>query len=152
MEPLKVPKRRVVVDVTFANGESRRVAVFLSEGSSAHGGAERVADLFNGDAEFIPALEMQGDSMTFVARASIAVVRSDEPLWDRDEVNLPVEHEVDVLLGSGESLHGLLSYVLPPERSRVVDYLNEPAPFFALLENGRAALVNKRHVRRVVLR
>jgi hypothetical protein len=34
----------------------------------------------------------------------------------------------------------------------VVDYLNEPAPFFALLENGRAALVNKRHVRRVVLR
>jgi hypothetical protein len=152
MEPLKVPKRRVVIDVAFADGESRRVAVFLSELASAHGGQERVADLFNGAQEFIPAAEIEGAAMSFLARDAIAVVRSDEPLWDRDEVNLPDEHEVEVLLGNGQSVRGLLSYVLPPERCRVVDYLNEEAPFFALLEDGRTALVNKRHVRRVVLR
>jgi hypothetical protein len=67
-------------------------------------------------------------------------------------VNLPDEHEIEVLLESGQSLRGLISYVLPPERCRVVDYLNEAAPFFALLEGGGTALVNKRHVRRVVLR
>jgi hypothetical protein len=152
MDPLKVPKRRVVIDVAFADGESRRVAVFLSELASAHGGEERVADLFNGQQEFIPAAEVEGGAMTFLARQSIAVVRSDEPLWERDEVNLPDEHDVEVVLSGGRSLRGLLSYVLPPERCRVVDYLNEAAPFFALLEDGRTALVNKRHVRRVVLR
>jgi hypothetical protein len=152
MEPLRVPKRRVVIDVAFADGESHRVAVFLAELASAHGGQERVADLFNGGQEFIPAVEVEGGAMTFLVRQSIAVVRSDEPLWERDEVNLPDEHEVEVLLESGQSVRGLLSYVLPPERCRVVDYLNEAAPFFALLEDGRTALVNKRHVRRVVLR
>jgi hypothetical protein len=152
MEPLRVPKRRVVIDVSFADGESHRVAVFLAETASAHRGQERIADLFNGEQEFIPAAEIEGGAMSFLTRGAIAVVRSDEPDWDRDELNLPVEHEVEVLLDSGQSLRGLLSYVLPAERCRVVDYLNEAAPFFALVEDGRTALVNKRHVRRVVLR
>jgi hypothetical protein len=152
MDPLRVPKRRIVIDVSFADGESHRVAVFLAERASTHDGPERIADLFNAEQEFIPAVEIEGGAMTFLSRAAIAVVRSDEPDWDRDEINLPVEHEVEVLLDSRQSLRGLLSYVLPPERCRVVDYLNEAAPFFALIEDGRAALVNKRHVRRVVLR
>jgi hypothetical protein len=152
MEPLRVPKRRVVIEVSFADGESHRVAVFLAEMASTHGGQERIADLFNAQQEFIPAVEIEGGAMTFLSRAAIAVVRTDEPDWDRDELNLPVEHEVEVLLDSGQSLRGLLSYVLPPGRCRVIDYLNEAAPFFSLLDEGRTALVNKRHVRRVVLR
>ena len=32
-----------------------------------------VSDLFNGDAEFIPAVEAEGSAITFLARASIAV-------------------------------------------------------------------------------
>ena len=47
---------------------------------------------------------------------------------------------------------GLISYVLPVENCRVVDYLNDPAPFLALVEGERVALVNKRHVQRVTLR
>ena len=45
MEPLRVPKRRAEIDVTFADGSARKVAVFLSEQASRHGGKERVRDL-----------------------------------------------------------------------------------------------------------
>ena len=54
-------------------------------------------------------------------------------------------------LGDGTVLTGLVSFVRPPGRSRLVDFLNEAPPFFTLLEPASVALVNKRHVSRVVL-
>ena len=42
--------------------------------------------------------------------------------------------------------------LLPNESCRLVDYLNDPAPFLALVEGERVALVNKRYVLRVALR
>ena len=137
--------------MTGPDGEMRRFAVFLAE-HTTHGGEERVCDLLNGPREFLPAVDCKTDAMTFLARSTIAVARVEGPLWDVDELNLPLEHEVEVVLASGQVLTGLISYVLPHENSRVVDYLNDPAPFFALVEGERVALVNKRHVQRVTLR
>jgi hypothetical protein len=151
VERLRIPKHRGEVEVTSPDGETRRFAVFLAECTS-HGGPERVADLLNGPREFLPAIDCKTDAMTFLARSSIAVARVDGPLWDVDELNLPIEHEVEVVLSNGQVLSGLISYVLPHENCRVVDYLNEPAPFLALVEGQRIALVNKRYVQRVALR
>lgn len=151
MDRLRIPKHRGDVEVTGPDGETRRFAVFLAERTS-HGAPERVADLLNGPREFLPAIDCKTDAMTFLARSSIVVARVDGPLWDVDELNLPIEHEVEVVLSSGQVLSGLISYVLPHENCRVVDYLNEPAPFLALVEGQRIALVNKRHVLRVAIR
>ncbi|MFL5290322.1 MAG: hypothetical protein ACJ79U_02280 [Myxococcales bacterium] len=151
MEPLRVPKRRAEIDVTFADGSARKVAVFLSEQASRHGGEERVRDLLESPAGFLPGIDREGDKVALVAKDSIAVVRTDEPPWDRDEVNLPVEHEVEVWLRGGGRLRGLLSYVLPPQASRPIDYLNGSSRFFTLIEDGRVALVHKTHVLEVVL-
>ena len=49
------------------------------------------------------------------------------------------------------ALRGLVSYLRPPDRSRLVEFLNEPEPFFRLLEGASLVLVNKRHVVRVTL-
>jgi hypothetical protein len=151
MDRLRIPKRRGEVEVTGPDGEVRLFAVFLAE-QSAHGGPERVSDLLNGPREFLPAVDCKTEAITFLARSSIAVARVPGPLWDVDELNLPIEHEVEVVLAGGKALTGLISYVLPVENCRVVDYLNEPAPFFAVVEGDRVALVNKRYVQRVALR
>jgi hypothetical protein len=58
---------------------------------------------------------------------------------------------VEVLLGDGAVLRGLVSYLRPPDHARLVDFLNDPAPFFRLIEERGVALVNKRHVSCVVL-
>ena len=70
---------------------------------------------------------------------------------DADTLTLPTEHEVEVLLGSGLRLRGLVSFLRPPDHSRLVDFLNEADPFFRLIEERAIALVNKRHVSRVAL-
>jgi hypothetical protein len=152
MDPLRIPKRRSEIEVTFADGSVRKVAVFLAEQASRHGGEERVRDLLESSADFVPGIDREGDNVAFFAKESIAVVRTDEPPWERDEVNLPVEHEVEVWLRGGTVLRGFLSYVLPADSSRPIDYLNGSSRFFTLIEEGRVALVHKTHVLEVVLR
>jgi hypothetical protein len=153
MSDLRVPKRRVAAEVVLPGGEVRRISLFLAEAASSHAGPERPSDLLNGGAEFVPALDEEGGAMTFLNRAGLAVVRVDPALEveDADALTLPTEHEVEVRLGTGETLRGLVSYLRPPDHSRLVDFLNEAPPFFRLLEERAIALVNKRHVSRVAL-
>lgn len=153
MDELRVPKRRVPAEVLLPAGAARRIALFLSSAASHHSGPERPSDLLNGGDDFIPAFDEEAQVMSFLHRAALAAVRTDGELElaDDDALSLPTEHEVEVLLGSGQLLRGLVSYVRPPDRSRLVDFLNEPEPFFRLVEGAATVLVNKRHVARVVL-
>lgn len=153
MEALRVPKRRVAAEVLLPGGTVRRIHLFLSEAASLHAGPERPSDLVNGREDFLPAFDDEAETMTFLNRGGLAVVRVDRALEvdEADSLTLPTEHEVEVLLDGGYTLRGLVSYLRPPEHSRLVDFLNEPTPFFRLLEEGAVALVNKRHVSRVEL-
>jgi hypothetical protein len=151
VKELRVPKNRVEVEVVLPGGTRRRVAVFLAEFAPNHRGAERLSDLLNGTEDFFPALDAARDEMTFLNRTGIAVARI-AYAHERDvtgEFTLPTEYEVQIDLVDGTELQGLVSFVLPPERSRLIDFLNDAPPFFALLEDERVALVNKRHVARV---
>lgn len=153
MQDLRVPKRRVAAEVVLPDAESRRIFLFLAEAASCHAGPERPSDLLNGGDDFVPALDEASGGMTFLNRAGIALVRVDRTLEidDADAVTLPTEHEVEVLLGSGAQLRGFVSYSRPVDHSRLIDFLNEPSPFFRLVEERAIALVNKRHVSRVAL-
>lgn len=152
MEELRVPKRRVGIEVGLSGDKRRNVVVFLSEFASNHLGPERVSDLLNGEAEFIPALDPSRNAMTFNNRAGllwVAVDVQEEPASSESHT-IPTEHEVELTLSDGSTLSGLVSYVLPPDRARVVDFLNEAPQFFRVLQGDRVTLVNKRHVAQVV--
>ena len=152
MDDLRVPKRRVGAAVLLPGGASRRVALFLADAASGHAGPERPSDLLNGGDDFVPALDVDAGTMTFLNRCALAVVRVERALEADDaEATIPTEHEVEVLLADGTVLRGLVSYLLPTDHARLVDYLNAPSPFFRLLEAGAVALVHKRHVARVAL-
>jgi hypothetical protein len=153
MEDLRVPKRRVAAEAILAGGGGRRITLFLAEAASHHTGPERPADLLNGGDDFVPAFDEEAGAMTFLNRTGVAAVRvpGREAEDDGAELTLPTEHAVEVVLLSGAALRGLVSYLRPPDRSRLVDFLNEPEPFFRLIEDHAVVLVNKRHVARVVL-
>jgi hypothetical protein len=153
MEDLRVPKRRVAAEAILAGGAVRRFTLFLADAASHHAGPERPGDLLNGGGDFVPAFDEEARAMTFLNRAGVAAVRlpGRESEDAAEDLTLPTEHPVEVVLQSGATLRGLVSYVRPPERSRLVDFLNEPDPFFHLHEDGSFVLVNKRHVVRVVL-
>ncbi len=151
MDDLRVPKRRVSAEVLLPGGAGRRITLFLAEAAPAHAGPERPSDILNAGDGFVPAWDEDARAITFLNVGGLAVVRVDRDLEQTaaDALTLPTEHEVEVLLESGGTLRGLVSYLRPPDRSRLVDYLNEPAPFVPLLEERAIALVNKRHVARV---
>ena len=153
MEELRVPKRRVSVEVGLAGGGTRRVAVFLAEFASNHSGAERLSDLLNGGGDFIPAFDEEAGVMSFVNRAGVAFARASRAVEAEatDDITIPTEQPVEITLADGRTLRGLVSYVLPPERSRLVDFLNEGPPFFALLEEDAVVLVNRRLASRVAV-
>jgi hypothetical protein len=152
MEDLRVPKRRIHVEIVQPGGAVRRVVVFLAEAAVSHGGPERLSDVLNGREEFVPAHDEEAGVMTFLNRRSVALARvardaEEEPC---EEVTIPAEHEVEITLLDGSRLRGLVSYVRPGN-ARLVDYLNETLPFFRLLEQDTTALVSRHHVARVAL-
>jgi hypothetical protein len=148
MEELRVPKRRTPVEIQLPGGAVHRVAVFLGDFAHDHAGPECLSDLLNGPGEFVPAYDLDSDTMTFLNRAGIAVARLPgyfEP-ESSEQHTLPTEHDVEIILNDGAKLRGLVSYVLPPERCRLIDFLNDAPLFFRLLEQSTVSLVNRRHV------
>lgn len=147
-QTFSIPKRRIDAQFVLVGGDSRQVAVFLAEAAPGHLGRERLSDLLNGEAQFIPALDKGADAMTFVRCENLAVARvaTEVESDPEDQITIPTEHEVEIQLVHGEKLHGLITYVLPDSHSRLTDYLNSSPMFFPLFEQDRVALVNKRHV------
>ena len=153
MSDLKVPKRRVAIAATLVGGLRRDVTVFLAEAAPGHEGGERLSDLLNGPSDFIPALEAEAGAMTFLNRAALVMAEAgaDAERTGADEVTIPTEHGVEVTLADGRALRGHVSYVRPPDRARLADFLNEGTLFLALHGDAGVRLVHKRHVTRVVL-
>jgi hypothetical protein len=151
MEELRVPKRRVPVEFTLPGGATRLVTVFLAEFAHEHNGAERVLDLLSGEKQFIPAIDQQTDSPVFLNYRGIVTARVAKAI-DADESEMhtiPTEHEVEVSLADGRVVSGLASYIRPPDRSRLADYLNEPSPFLQLIDKDDFVLVNKQFIAHV---
>jgi hypothetical protein len=149
-DELKVPKRRAPVELVLPYGNgSRQVMVFLAEFAGSHAGHERLSDLLNGPNEFLPAVDLTTDTMSFVGRAGIAAARCGKEWESNYGLGEVEEHEVQITLADGTALRGIVQFELPPDRSRLLDYLNDAQPFVRLDEGEKVALVNKRHIARV---
>lgn len=157
MTDLRVPKRRVPVQVFFTTGSPPlSVHLFLAEYASQHAGAERVEDLLNGPQAFLPAFDVVANATTLLNRDAVVVARMTrevtDDLPDFDTV-APAEHvqSVEVVLRDGNRLLGRVRYVRPEGQDRLSDVLNEPDPFLAVETDDSLAFVRKKHVARVVL-
>jgi len=148
-DELRVPKRRAQVEVLLPGGAARQVTVFLAEFAGGHAGHERLSDLLNAAGEFVPAVDVATDAMTFINRQSVAAARVAREWEIGDDLAGGEEHEVEIALSDGTSLRGTVHFVLPPERSRLLDFLNDAQPFVRLAQEDKVTLVNKRHIARV---
>lgn len=149
MNELRIPKHPVPVRIR-AGGTTHRVSLFLGEAAATHAGPQRLVDLLGEPGDFLPAGEEDGP-ISFFRRDAISVVECDREVPDDPALDSPHARRVavKVLLADGTGLAGIVRFVLPPERSRLVDFLDLAPTFFRIeLERG-VAYVNKRHVVRV---
>jgi hypothetical protein len=146
MDELRIPKHQIPAEVTLEGGAPRKVVFYLADFAQSHAGGERLSDLLNGPAEFLPARNEAGDVVLLSRSAIVAVSTeaSDEAAetaaWEQ-----VYRHEVEVRLKGGQSMRGAAEYSLEPEHSRILDYLCQPQPFFTLRQGTRLLLVSKRH-------
>jgi hypothetical protein len=148
VDELRIPKRAVKVDLTRADGARLEAEVSLAEFASSHVGGERLSEMLN-TGPFLPARDVSKGQVSFIACHSVAVARVAREVEDDDDAaahTIPTEHEVKVTLLGGQSLTGLLTYVLPPERARLIDYLNSCPTFIPLVEADHLALINRHHI------
>lgn len=148
MNSFRVPKKRQEAELTLVGGASHRVAVFLAEQARGHGGTETLKDLLNETGEFIPVECLATGRTLIFRRAAIAMAKTPIERQPDDPVSftLPTEHEVELELHLGIRLTGLLSYVAPPGRSRLIDFLEDSPQFFPVTDDETTYLVNKGHV------
>lgn len=150
MSEFRVPKRQVEVELSVVGVGKMRLSLFLSEFASHHEGSELVSDLFNGDSEFIAGKDVASGRAVVIRRGAALLVRVPREFERNAEGDY--EREVTLTLEDGQSVSGVMSYVMPPESSRPVDYLNDGAPLFFPVRTGdEVALVNKSRVSRVEL-
>jgi hypothetical protein len=157
-ERYRVPKYKTQVEIRYAEGQVRRVGLFLAEFSDHRLGPERADDVLNGERDFL-AIESESGEIGFVRRHAIALVTlgkeedADELLGAFDPIAADLDTQVSlcITLRDGTELTGQTRYQQPEAHSRLVDFLNAAPAFIPLRHDGRLSLVNKQHISSVML-
>jgi hypothetical protein len=145
-EPARVSTRVV----TFG-GATREVDVFLGPALHRHHEPETLGERLNAQGlQFLPVA--MGDKVELLQIDYIADVQLEgvAPEVERLESIGAARKPVTVHLATGSALRGDLLCVMPKERPRLSDALNDPSnQFLLVIEPGRSHYVNRKAVVRV---
>lgn len=141
---------RLPVTVVPVFGGAFEAVFFLRPAGAQGRRLETLADrLEEPGIGFLP-VELDG-TVEFLQLASIAYVEHEGPLPEMarlDDMGAWRE-SVEITLGDGHALSGDLVYLLPPERRRVSDLLNDRGRFVLLVDDTHARYVNRSAIERV---
>jgi hypothetical protein len=139
----KVPVTRTPICIDLAGGEGRKGHVFLQLATESRR-PQSVLDLLNDSAHFL-ALE-EDERLVLLHKGIIRWVEAEDDLLPPDEGISPERQPVRLEFASGLEMRGEALIAAPPGRRRVMDLLNGPEPFFALVVEGRVRVVHKRFI------
>jgi hypothetical protein len=146
MDIYRIPRREVPVRILLDDGRTLDGTLFTSETGPGGGPEDVLQHLNDTDEEFVPLL-CGRDSFLLNKAGIIWVQLAGAPA--REVAHEAVDsHRVPARfsLAGGISVVGILAIVMPPERSRVLDYLNAAGRFLPLLGEGTVTLVQRRFV------
>ena len=146
MEQYRIPRRQVQARILLDDGRTLDGTVFTTD-SVPGGRPEDVLHVLNDTSEdFVPLL--CGDDSFLLNKAGIIWVQltgaTADEVAEQSEAGRPAP--VRLTLAGGLSLVGTLSIVMPPERARVIDYMNAAGRFLPLFGDGQVTLVRRSFV------
>jgi len=148
----RIETTRKAVILTMLGGEEVRGNVFIHFSSYRPFELEDVSELFNSETPFFP-LELENSEVILVAKERVAELgadRSDDP----SELPPPDPRSptalLQIVLVGGEVRLGSIRLDAPPDRARVLDYLNAlTSRFLTLYTSNEARLINRSLIDRV---
>ena len=148
----RIETTRKAVILTMLGGEEVRGNVFIHFSSYRPFELEDVSELFNSDTPFFP-LELENSEVVLVAKERVAELAADR---SEDPSDLPPPDPrsptalLQVVLVGGEVRLGSIRLDAPPDRARVLDYLNAlTSRFLTLYTSNEARLINRSLIDRV---
>ena len=139
---------RVRAEVLITGGRTLTGFLHLQPLALFHSGPESPEDALNREEAFFP-LTSENQTMFLAKSQVIAVTVSTVPARDPDRVEAARTLGMQVELSDGSEFVGAVTSELPPDRARVLDYLNHAAGFFCLVDQDAMRFVNRLHVRLV---
>ena len=143
MELLRIPRRRVHTRILLDDGRSLDGELYTAP-AVVTGRPESVLEHLNDPSEdFLPLAV--GEDRFVLNKAGILYAQIDgDPAETGEDVPEAVQVvAVRLSLAGGIALVGRLHIVMPPERSRVLDYLNAAPRFLPLWGDGHVTLVQR---------
>jgi hypothetical protein len=149
----RIETTRKAVILTMLGGEEVRGNVFIHFSSYRPFELEDVSELFNSETPFFP-LELENAEVILVAKervAELAAADRSEPPSDLPPRDPPAPTALlQVVLVGGEIRLGSIRLDAPPDRARVLDYLNAlRCRFLTLYTSNEARLINRSLIDRV---
>jgi len=148
----RIETTRKAVILTMLDGEEIRGNVFIHFSSYRPFELEDVSELFNSETPFFP-LELENAEVILVSKervAELAADRSEAPS-DMPPRDTPSPTALlQVVLVGGEVRLGSIRLEAPPDRARVLDYMNAlTSRFLTLYTSNEARLINRSLIDRV---
>lgn len=146
MEIFRVPKREVEARILLDDGRTVDCTIFTAV-TSPEGGPQRVLDRLNDpEEEFLPV--HAGEERFLLNRSGIVTVELGGEAESVEGVDSDAGKMVAVrlTLTGGIGLIGRFHLVMPPERSRVLDYLNAAPRFLPLYGESKVTLVQRNYI------
>jgi hypothetical protein len=145
-QQLKIPKKEKQVTL-WIHPEGRVIgSLFLSLQNKYYSGEEEPAEALNKDEPFLALKREDAEELRFYNKASIVCV-------EYNEESEPILEGMKALhcrlnLMDGSIIEGTVRKSLPPDHSRLYDYLNMNGERFAeiSIEGGIVCLVNKSYI------
>ncbi len=122
--------------------------VLYAPPSGPAGDPGRLVDRLNDDSESFVALD-HGEESFLLSKQAMVWVRLAAAADDGTVEQGAQVHEVNLVLTNGDSLAGTLRFAMPPERCRLLDYLNSAPGFITLERERQQVLLNRRFIGRI---
>lgn len=151
MNEMAQTMREIPVEIVRGFDGDAHACLFLHQAGPR--GRERILERLNDPDRFLPVRGGDG-RVRLLSKTAISVVRClDEPEEAAELRELQARPaRVAVRLREGSEMLGDLLLLLPGDRARVLDFLNQPDRFFLLATPRGACFVNKEQVEHVAPR
>lgn len=148
MEIFRTPQRMVAVRVLLEDGQKLEGGFYVPA-TGPDGNPGRLLDRLNdASEEFLP---LAGRYETLLNKSCIVTVElaSGQQQTEGIESDVAREQKVRIALARGDTVEGWIRYLMPEERSRLLDYLNEAPNFIPVIGERRVSLVHRRFIQSV---
>lgn len=153
MQQLAVEKRTVPVLVRFEDGQELRGDLFLSRTAKRRAGQETVLDYMNEAEEFFPLKVADDKSVRMINKRRVIAVEVAAAIEFEDEETAKAgakQERMTVIFKTHHRLSGTGYIEMPPQKSRIIDFLNQGTQFFLMKDGGTAHVCNRKQISYVI--